>query len=148
MASQRLTIAKISGRAAELALDRFAFWASQRSTNDRTEWGPYQWPESVRSEADKWFEQLRQNSLSVPVLFYAEYNDYWSFCPPTRFIGEVDPRLLSIYANRFEGFCIRLPLAAELMESLETVRISGQWNEDRLFASLVIHAARDWDKNS
>lgn len=144
MASQRLIIAKIGGRAAEITLGRFRYWASQRTARDPHEWSSEQWPTAIRAEADEWFQRLRQNALAPPVLFYAEYNDYWSFCPPCRFIGEGDGDLLCVYANRYEGFCATLPLKDKVVENLERVSSDGQHNEDRIFAWLTLHAARDW----
>ena len=146
MASQRLIITKLGGCAAEAALHRFRCWAALRTSTDRHEWDANQWPAAIRREADDWFDQLRQNSLGPPVLFYSEYNDYWSFCPPTRFIGEDDETLLCVFGNRYEGFCAVLPLKSIVAANLEQVQESGQWAEDRIFARLTLHAARDWDE--
>jgi hypothetical protein len=145
LASQQLTIVKLGGRAAETALDRFRYWAGRRTSNDRHDWRPDQWPAEIRSNADAWFEELRQNSLLPPVLFFAEYVDLWSYCPPARFIGELDDEMLCIIADRYEGFCTRLPLKPNVAECLKETRRRGQYREDRLFAWLTMHAAQEWN---
>src|SRR5262245_38250094 len=143
MASQRLIITKISGRASEVVRNNFVYWARQRTSDDRREWGPHQWPAPIRIEADQWFDDLRRHATGPPMLSYVEYNDYWSYCPPCRYIGELDCDLLGVYGNRYEGFCTTLPLKRVVVDSLRHTRRHGQWNEDRLFASLTLHIARD-----
>ncbi|HEX2474821.1 MAG TPA: hypothetical protein VHK01_08750 [Lacipirellulaceae bacterium] len=143
MASQRLIIVKLGGRAAEFALDRFRYWRSQRTTQDRHEWDSLQWAAEIRSDADAWFESLRQNALLPPVLFYAEYVDLWSYCPPARFIGELDDEMLCIVADRYEGFCTKLPLKPNVLRSLKKTR--SQWPEDQMFSWLTLHGAQEWN---
>jgi len=145
MASQHLVIAKLGGLAAKAAVDCFRQWESERTASDKQEWGPHQWPADTRARADDWFESLRQSAETPPTVFYAEYVDFWSFCPPCRFICDADENALSMYTDRYEGHCIELPLKVGLIEDLTNVSRDGQWPEDRLFAMLTLHAAREWE---
>lgn len=144
MASQRLIIAKIGGRAAEITRERFEHWASKRTSDDPSEWDSGQWPEGIRIEADRWFDDLRQYSTAPPILFYAEYNDYWSSFPPSRFVGTIDRECLTVFGNRYEGFCTTLPLKTFVVDRLRQARRQPQNAEDETFAWLTLHAAREW----
>jgi hypothetical protein len=145
MALQRLTIAKLGGVAADRTAACFEYWSNQRTSESRTDWDSTQWSAAVRASADDWFDALRDHGHCMPVLFFAEYVDSWSFSPPARFIGEVDPRMSAVYADRYAGFCTPLPLTAETATLLEKTRRHGQWPEDRLFAELTLRASKSWE---
>jgi hypothetical protein len=145
MATQRLTIAKIAGAASGATLDLFRHWRAARLVEDSdSEWSPEQWPEDVRRQADEWALNLRQNGHKPPIVFFAEYVDSWSFCPPMVNIGE--DSLIEMFADRYELFCLQLPIDAELGGHLKQLRRKGQWPEDRLFGKLSIDAITAWRK--
>jgi hypothetical protein len=142
MASQYFTIAKIGGLAAVETIRRFTEWNQQRTADNPTEWDPMQWPANVRNEADAWAGRLREHGHEPPVVFFAEYVDLWSSDPARRFLVEMG--LLSICANRFELSCLPLPLSPSARNHLAKVKKSGQWSEDRFFATVTLHAADAW----
>ena len=143
MATQRLTIVKIAGAASGATLDLFRHWRAARLVED-SEWSPQQWPEDVRRQADEWALNLRENGHKPPVVFFAEYVDSWSFCPPMLHIGE--DALIQMVADRYELFCLQLPVDAELSRHLKQLRKKGQWPEDRLFGKLSIAVINAWRK--
>jgi hypothetical protein len=78
LASQRVTIAKVGGIAAEMTLQRLREWAGARRTANRKEWSNDQWPSSVRVQVDAFADRLRGNSLAPPVVHFVEWSDLWS----------------------------------------------------------------------
>ena len=144
MATQRLTIAKIAGAASVVTLDLFRDWQSKRLAEDPNEWSSEQWPEQVRRCADEWALNLRQHGHHPPVLFFAEYVDLWSFCPPDRHIG--NEALIQIASERYELFCLPLPADADLVRYLRQLRKKGQYHEDRLFGKFTIEAFAAWGR--
>jgi hypothetical protein len=111
--------------------------------NDANDWDSEQWSKPVRRRADAWAEKLREHAHEPPVLFFAEYVDLLSFCPPARFLGKHG--LIQMMADRYELFCITLPLERRVVTKLEKLRRRGQWDEDRLFGALTLAAATSWD---
>ncbi|WP_165070473.1 hypothetical protein [Paludisphaera rhizosphaerae] len=111
MASQRITVAKIGGVAADVVLVRLRGWAEARQSSDPDEWSSEQWLASVRVEVDAFAERLRANSLAPPVIFFVEWSDLWS-------MGDLFRRWLSppggpspieIHADRVSVFGYSLP---------------------------------------
>lgn len=111
MATQRITIAKVGGAAADVIVDRLREWAAERRTSDLQEWSPEQWPPPVRGRVDAFADQLRTHALLPPVIHFVEWADQWSMgdlfgrwlTPP----GGSSP--LEIHADRFEVFGYVLP---------------------------------------
>jgi hypothetical protein len=143
MAAQRLTIAKIGGKAATATLARFHEWNRHRVTEDLKEWSPDQWPTAIRKEADTWAEELRQHGHQPPVLFFAEFVDLWSFCPPFRWLSESG--IIQMVADSYELFCLSLPLSKEADETLRRISVEGQHDEDRWFGKFTLEAASAWE---
>ena len=144
MASQRLIIAKIAGAAATYTLELFTRWSGGREGCGSTGWFPRLWPESVREEADDWAASLRENGHKPPVVFFAEYVDLWSYSPPDRYFGEHG--LIQVLSNRYELYCIQLPLSASAQTEIHNVRVNGQWSEDRLFGIMIEEAVAAWNE--
>ncbi len=78
MAAQRITVAKLAGRSADVVLLRLEAWAAVRRASDPTEWSGEQWPPIVRRRADGFADRLRAHALSLPVVYFAEWADLWS----------------------------------------------------------------------
>jgi hypothetical protein len=76
-------------------------------------------------------------------VFYAEYVDLWSYCPPDRFLR--DHGLIQMFGDRYELLCFPLPFAPDVVKQLNKIRTRGQWEEDRLFAALTLFASLSWD---
>ncbi|WP_435016116.1 hypothetical protein TA3x_003676 [Tundrisphaera sp. TA3] len=121
MASQRITIAKLGGLAAEVALRRLRAWAEARRTTDPHEWSGDQWPPQARIEADAFAERLRANAPFPPVLHFVEWADLWS-------MGDLFGRWLSppggpspliIHADRVELYGYALPDDGRLLRHLK-----------------------------
>jgi hypothetical protein len=111
MASQRISVAKVGGVAADATLMRLRGWAAERQSDDPNEWSNDQWPSSVRFEVDAFADRLRANSLSPPVVYFVEWSDLWS-------MGDVyihwltppgGPPPLMIHADRYEVYGYALP---------------------------------------
>ena len=143
MATQRLTIAKIGGQAAAATLDQFRAWHLARLVTTNNEWASEQWPQSVRQSADAWAETLREHAHYPPVVFFAEYVDLWSHCPPDRYLR--DRGLIQIMADRYELFCAELPLSESAAATLGRIRAEGQHDEDRFFGTVTLEAASAWE---
>ena len=58
MATQRITIAKIGGAAADVIVRQLREWAAARQSTNPNEWSSDQWPETVREQADDWSDRL------------------------------------------------------------------------------------------
>ena len=124
MATQRITVATIAGRAGEVVVGRFRDWSAARDRRDPSLWAPEQWPEPSRRAAEAFAVRVREHGYALPVVYFSEYLDAWS-------MGDVFERwlapsggneLLRIHADRFELFCYPLPddeaLARSLQEAL------------------------------
>lgn len=124
MASQRVTIAKIGGKAGDIVLERLREWAGARQIDDPTEWRDDQWPASVRSQAAAFAERLRANALFPPVVHFVEWSDLWSmFDVYTRWLTPPNcPPPLEIDADRFEIFAYELPDGGRLERHLKKAR--------------------------
>ncbi|MEM7792693.1 MAG: hypothetical protein AAF546_14910, partial [Verrucomicrobiota bacterium] len=90
MATQLITVAKISGISSEQVFSIFAAWEKTRLTRVKDEWSSEQWPDSTKKSAHEFAKKLKENACSPPVTFYSEYADLWSFCPASRFFGDFD----------------------------------------------------------
>jgi hypothetical protein len=147
MASQRITVAKLGGAAAEVAMLRMHEWASARETDDLSEWSNEQWPASVRVHADAFADHLRSHALDLPVTYFAEWADRWS-------MGDVFTRLLTvptspppviIHANRYQIFGYRLPDDGRLVRHLASAG-PQQFVEYDWFVWQLQEAVRAWDE--
>jgi hypothetical protein len=104
LASQRVTIAKIAGVAADVLGLRLRRWAAARTVAGPDVWESDQWPSSVRAEVDDFADQLRVHGCSPPVVHFIEWSDLWS-------MGDVFTKWLAlsggsppfiVYGDRFE----------------------------------------------
>ncbi|MDG3007023.1 hypothetical protein [Paludisphaera mucosa] len=143
MATQRITIAKVGGIAADVILRRLQGWAAARQTAEPEEWSNDQWPSSVRVQVDAFADRLRANSLFPPVVHFIEWSDLWS-------MGDLFGRWLTppggpppfvIHADRFELYGYSLPDGGRLGRHL-TAAGPQQFDEydqfvDRLHEALT-----------
>lgn len=143
MPTQYITIAKVGGDAGEAIVQSFRAWTELRTVTEPDTWEPSQWPQQARDVADRFAEQLKLHAAEPPVVFYVEYVDTWSSFPPGRYLSKADE--LVILSDRFEQFCLPLPLARDTLEQLKKLKSSGQWPEDRLFATLALTGAEAWE---
>jgi hypothetical protein len=147
LATQRVTIAKVGGRAADVALLRLREWAAARKDADPDEWSSDQWPSSVRGQADTFADRLRAHSLSLPVIYFVEWSDLWSMgdlfsrwlTPPG------GPPPLAIHADRFEVYGYALPDGGHLGRHLTTAG-PQQFGEYDQFVGLLHEAVGAWQE--
>ena len=78
MATQRITIAKVGGAAAETILDQLRVWSAARRAINPDQWSPDQWPLDVKRRAGCLVRQLRAHAHELPVIYFAEWMDMWS----------------------------------------------------------------------
>jgi hypothetical protein len=118
--TQRITVAKVGGVAADIIVQRLREWSAARQTSNPHEWSSEQWPQSVREQADAFAEQLRAHAFVPPVVYFIEWSDTWS-------MGDLFGRRLTppngakafvVNADRYEIFAYSLPDADRLAQHL------------------------------
>jgi hypothetical protein len=147
VATQRMTIAKIGGIAADVALLRLQAWAAARADVDPDEWSSDQWPQSVRVQADAFADRLRTNSLAPPVIYFVEWSDLWSMGDLFRrwLTPPGGPPPLAIHADRFEVYGYGLPDGGHLGRHLTTAG-PQQFGEYDQFVGRLHEAVRAWQE--
>jgi hypothetical protein len=147
LASQRITVAKLAGESADLALQRLGKWSAARQSDDPNLWSPEQWPDDVRKEADDFAECLRAHGLTLPVIYFAEWADMWSIGDLfTRWLTPPDgSRLLGVHATRFELFAYGLPDGGRLAKYLANAG-PQQFTETDWFIGRLREAIEAWQK--
>jgi hypothetical protein len=120
LATQRITVAKIVGVAADIALKRLREWSAARQPNDPNGWSAGQWPQDLRKRADDFADQLRAHAWTPPIVHFVEWVDLWSMgdlfgqwlTPPD------GPNPCIVYTNRYEIFAYSLPDGGRLAQHL------------------------------
>ena len=131
MATQRLTIAKVGGRSAQLVLALFQAW-QRRATEDRSS-------SEILAAIDMFVEQLRDHAHCPPILYFTDWIDQWS-------MGDLVPGLgnksaIVVAGNRFEACCHKPPI------SMRTTTIQGQEaQETRWLRSRIQEAENAWSE--
>jgi hypothetical protein len=145
VATQRMTIAKVAGLAADLVLARLGAWAADREVTDTNEWSSDQWPSAARTEADALADGLRANSLSPPVIHFVEWADQWSMGDVFRrcLTSPAGPLPLAIHANRFQIYGYGLPDGGHLERHLQTSGLQ-QFDEYDRFVYYLLEAVGAW----
>jgi hypothetical protein len=147
VATQRITVAKVGGTAADVVILRLSEWAFARQTDDSSEWSSEQWPLSVRSRADAFADRLRSHALSLPMIYFAEWADLWS-------MGDQFSRMLTppggpppliIHADRFQIYGYGLPDGGRLLEYLASVG-PQQFTEYDWFVRQLREAVMAWQE--
>ena len=142
MASQRITVAKIGGPAADVALQRLRTWSAARQRNS-----PEQWPPHVRAEVDAFAARVRAHALTLPVVYFVEWADLWSmgdlfsaWLTPTG-----GPAPCEVSADQYEIFAYRLPDGGALSAHLAAVG-PRQSAEEGWFVSRLREAVGAWQE--
>jgi hypothetical protein len=130
LASQRITVAKIGGLAADVSLRRLQAWSAARQTRDPNEWSSEQWPQHVRAETDAFANRLRANAFTPPVIYFVEWADLWSMGDVfQRWLAPLEgPMPLAVLADQYEVFAYGLPDGGRLAQRLATAG-TQQWPE-------------------
>ncbi len=145
MASQRVTIAKVGGIAADVLAARLREWAAARKAAELDEWANDQWPPVVRAQVDQFADRLRAHGCSLPVVHFVEWSDLWS-------MGDLFARwlappgglpLLATRGDRFEVYGYALPDGGCLTRFLTTG--PQQFPEYDQFVGRLHEAAVAWE---
>jgi hypothetical protein len=145
MVTQRITIAKVGGKAAEVVMLRLQEWSASRRTTDPDEWSSEQWRPEVRRLADSFADGLRAHALVLPVVHFIEWADLWSMGDLYhRWLTPPDgPRPSIIHADRFEIYGYALPDGGRLGDHLSSAG-PQQWDESDWFVSKLSEAVGAW----
>lgn len=146
MATQRNSIAKVGGLAADAVLQRLGDWSAARRVIDPHEWSSDQWPTPVRQHVDAFARRLQAHALSPPVLHFVEWTDLWSMgdlfarwlTPP----GGAPP--LTVLADRFEIYGYALPDGGSLARHLAGAG-PQQFEESDHFVRRLGEAVAAWE---
>jgi hypothetical protein len=145
MATQRLIVIKVAGIATDSVMSCVSRWSAARTTSSQSEWGPEQWPDSVRQEIDRFVETLRTHAAILPILYYTEWVDMWS-------MGDVfghrlntsrDCRPTQLYGIRYEVYCHELAQLRRLNSSSSLIDAHAS-DETRWYFARLKEAADAW----
>lgn len=121
MATQRMTVATIAGDAGRSVHNRFAAWKV------------VQLQEPIRSVVDEFAKHLRENSASLPVVYFCEWIDRW-------LMGDAIQGPLSVHGARWQASC-QSPEEARQW----AMNVGTQWPEQRRLAACLLEAAGAWN---
>ena len=116
MATQRLSVATLAGHAAVAITAVFDQWRRA----------------PVPDQIDRFCTSLRENGLSLPVVYFAEWVDRW-------LMGDEVPGPEAVHGRRFEASCL-LPSAAIAWAAER----GKQFQEQVWLASRLREAAAGW----
>jgi hypothetical protein len=118
--TQRITVAKVGGAAADVVVRRLQEWSAARPTTDPNEWSSEQWPRSVRHAADQFAVQLRAHALAPPVIYFTDWVDMWSMGDlfPHWLTPPDGPTPLVVHADRFKLYAYGLPDGGRLAQQV------------------------------
>jgi hypothetical protein len=146
LATQRIILAKIAGRAAAAARARFAVWSAARTVQSAEIWSPEQWPDDVRRSADAFADRLRAEGHVLPVVYFSEHVDLWSIGDFYRGCLPAGSNTLTVFGDHFELACYSLPddnrLADELKEALKQQNVRKNPREEHWFRLRLQEAVR------
>ncbi len=141
MASEWITIAKISGVSSNPLRTMFKVWKTQEPDYDRNKRN-----EKLEAETQGLFERIRAHALKPPVLHYQEYGDMWSF----RFalLDEAFPKRdppIVVTSHGITAACYEMQnhhtLAKHLKKKLKS---KIQYAETRYFLESIFRACESW----
>jgi hypothetical protein len=131
MATQRLTLAKISGVSAKVVGERFRLWEEltmQERELDR-----------VAREVDRFAIVLRDHAHLPPVTYFAEWTDLWSMGDLVPGLGQLSA--VVVEGRRFEACCHDIPVA------VKATTIHGAETQEAGWLRSRIQEAKDaWGK--
>jgi hypothetical protein len=124
MALQRFTVVKIAGEPGRVVSELFDSWRAARASGVD--------PDQVRRAVDDFCEQLRQNGVALPVIYFSEWIDRW-------LMGDLATGPQVTRGNRFEAHC-GSPAEAFVWAD----RCGNQFPEQRWLAMRLREAAGAW----
>jgi hypothetical protein len=117
MATQRLTVATVIGESAERVFALFRSWALNPA------------PERI----DNFAVALRDNALSLPVVYFCEWADYWLMG------GDLVPGSGVVEGRRYQAACLSPAQALAWAE-----RCGQQFQEQEWLAARLREAVLSW----
>ncbi len=147
MPTQRVTIAKIGGIAADVVVRRLREWSAARNTTDPNAWSWEQWTRPVRQAADQFVDRLRAHALAPPVVHFIEWVDMWSagYLFPHWLTPPDGPRPSVVYTDRLELFAYELPDEGRLAQHLAGAG-PQQFPESDWFVARLREAICSWEE--
>jgi hypothetical protein len=100
MPTQRVTLAKIGGLAADAIERQFALWSSRRIGDS--------YPEHVRRSLDEFAISLCAHASKPPVVYFSQWIDMWSLGDLLPGLG--DDRAATIDGIKYQACCHRPPI--------------------------------------
>src|SRR5213080_430481 len=100
MATQRVTLAKIGGAAAETIANQFRLWQQARRDDE--------FPAEVQIALDEFAEILRAHSAELPVAYFSEWIDMWSMGDLIPALG--DDQAVTVFGRRYQACCHHEPV--------------------------------------
>lgn len=149
MPRQRVTIAKIGGRAGARVAQQFERWSAARRSEDPDCWTTEDWPRSVHRSVSLWLARFDNLAAAPPILFYRQYIDLWSSGHLfTRWLGEPwTVRAKYILAESAEIQCYTLPDKGELTAELrKKLRWRSLPMEERWYAQALLDAVHAYER--
>jgi hypothetical protein len=155
LATQRITIAKVGGAAAEVILQQLRDWSAARQIADPDKRSSDQWPPGVRRHADYFARQLRRHAHAPPVIYFAEWMDPWS--TGDLFLSSMGhksggwlmpsggPPPFAVCGDQFEVFGYGLPDGGRLAQHLAGAG-PQQFDESDWFVRRLSEAVEAWGK--
>jgi len=100
MSTQRISLAKVAGSAADVIEQQFQLWQQARVGRE--------FPADVQSAVDDFAEKLKANSAQSPIVYFAEWVDMWSMGSD---IHDLQGKCgTAIDGQRYSASCHRPPL--------------------------------------
>jgi hypothetical protein len=131
MASQRVTMIKVGGRAAQVITTLVRPWQHEFLRNNEPS-------DDVRRAVDRFAEMLREKAKDPPILFFAEWIDLWSMGDLLPGLG--DPRAVILAGQRYQVCCHQPPV------QFSASTIGGQLSQESLWLKQrLVEAEASWD---
>jgi hypothetical protein len=150
VASQRITVLKVAGKAAELISAQVSTWSGARDVREAGVWDALDWPEEIRSRVDALAHVLISRGEKLPILFWSQHVDHWSagnlFQDPFRECGSV---FVQIPGNGIEWYSYHLPDGDRIKTFLKAHLGNDQrldTQEFRWFYQVLLEAVSAWER--
>jgi hypothetical protein len=127
MATQRISLAKVGGAAADEIARQFQQWEQTRLHDE--------FPATIQFALDEFAEVLRTHSSELPIVYFSEWIDTWSMGDLIPSLG--DERAVMIHGRRYEACCHRPPIL------LKSTTIAGEPTQESEWLKCRLEEAKD-----
>lgn len=124
MATQWITVVKVSGVTGEYVLSNIRRWQATRLCDDSPECSPEQWPKSVQAEVDRLVEKIDEHATELYIAYYAKWLDTSSMGDSFQewFLPTNSTDGLIVHSTRYELYGCALPDQNSLLKHFEKRR--------------------------